>query len=187
MHVKLATAAAALLGATACAAGSPPLAPPRAAAAAPADPEVEAVLETIDAFFTAFAEGDVDTLERMLEQPSYIRSVRPFSDRGGFVRERTYRDWLESMRENTTALREVYWDPVVEVRDPLLATVWAPYRIEVDGALSHCGVDHFTLVKRADRWRIADLTYTTEPDACDELAPGPNSVVRPAEVAEVEG
>lgn len=51
-----------------------------------------------------------------------------------------------------------------------LAQVWAPYTFWVDGAVSHFGIDNFTLVKRQDKWIVTDLSYTKEPvSACAAL------------------
>jgi aryl carrier-like protein len=41
-----------------------------------------------------------------------------------------------------------------------LATVRAPYDFHVDDRFSHCGLDHFTLVRETDGWRIQGIAYT---------------------------
>ena len=39
-----------------------------------------------------------------------------------------------------------------------MAMVWAPYRFTIDGKLSHCGYNHYSLVRDAGRWKIASAT-----------------------------
>jgi hypothetical protein len=58
-----------------------------------------------------------------------------------------------------------------------IASVWLPYDLWAEGKWSHCGVDHFTLVRVGKVWRIVNLTYSVEqPPACrmhpDGVPPG---------------
>lgn len=65
------------------------------------------------------------------------------------------------------------FEPEVMVSD-LIAMVWLPYDLYVDGTWSHCGVDVFTLIRTADGWRIATVTYSIEqPPACRRHPDGP--------------
>ena len=51
-----------------------------------------------------------------------------------------------------------------------LAQVWAPYDFHLDGKLSHCGIDSFSLVRNADGWRVVGVSYTVQKVGC---APSP--------------
>jgi hypothetical protein len=75
--------------------------------------------------------------------------------------------------------RERYWDPTVLVRGSI-AVVWAPYEFWRDGKTTHCGVDVFDLVKQDDVWRVANIMFTVEPDACPGLRPKDSSQIRPS-------
>ena len=75
--------------------------------------------------------------------------------------------------------RERYWNPTVLLRGSI-AVVWAPYEFWRDGKTTHCGVDVFDLVKQDDVWRVANIMYTVEPQACPELRPKDASQVRPS-------
>ncbi len=50
--------------------------------------------------------------------------------------------------------RERYWSPTVLIRGPM-ALVWAPYEFQIDGKISHCGIDAFVLFQ--DRQRVEGL------------------------------
>jgi len=50
--------------------------------------------------------------------------------------------------------------------DGSLASVWADYTFHIGTRLSHCGVDHFLLVKEAGRWQIIDLADTRRTANC---------------------
>jgi len=58
---------------------------------------------------------------------------------------------------------------VVQVIDGI-ASVWTPYEVLVDGRVGWCGVDHFTLVRRAEGWRISSVNYTRKTTSCVPLA-----------------
>ena len=55
--------------------------------------------------------------------------------------------------------------PTVLVRGRI-AQVWGEYEFLRDGKFGHCGVDSFSLLKTADGWRIASISYTSETTGC---------------------
>ncbi len=76
-------------------------------------------------------------------------------------------------RVTNTDLVERGFDPVVHVQNQL-ATVWLPYDFYIDGELSHCGVDAFTLLRTNAGWRIASVSFTVEqPPDCSLHPVGP--------------
>lgn len=75
----------------------------------------------------------------------------------------------------TPPLLERIWNPTVLIRGTM-ATVWAPYDFHIAGKFSHCGVDVFQLVRLAEGWKVAALSYTVEPTGC---APSPLGPPRP--------
>ena len=52
-----------------------------------------------------------------------------------------------------------------------LATVWAPFKIYIDGDLKGCGVNTFTLVKLDGDWKIVYGIDTDHSGNCDEYGP----------------
>lgn len=56
--------------------------------------------------------------------------------------------------------------PAIELDDDV-AMVWAPYTVTIDGKLSHCGYDHFDLVRTDGRWKILNVTYSHRTTGCD--------------------
>jgi len=74
-------------------------------------------------------------------------------------------------RVTDTDLVERGFDPVVHVQNQL-ATVWLPYDFYIDGELSHCGVDAFTLLRTNAGWRIASVSFTVEQPPDCSLHPG---------------
>ena len=60
---------------------------------------------------------------------------------------------LQKPSPNHDPFIEMYWSPTVLVRGPF-AQVWAPYVLRDNGAVVHCGIDAFQLVKDAGAWKI---------------------------------
>jgi len=50
-----------------------------------------------------------------------------------------------------------------------IAVAWVPYTLSINGKFSHCGIDVFTFLKTQEGWKIVNVSYTLEPDGCDEL------------------
>ena len=63
---------------------------------------------------------------------------------------------------------EALVDPMVRV-DGDIAMVWSDYTFTIDGKLSHCGTDHFDLIRQDGVWRVFNLTWTTRRDGCEAL------------------
>jgi len=62
---------------------------------------------------------------------------------------------------------ERIWDTEVKI-DGNLASVWTRYAFYLGDRFSHCGVDAFHLVKRADGWKIVDLADTRRREGCEQ-------------------
>jgi hypothetical protein len=134
----------------------------------------EAVLAVVDRFFTALAANDFATLSA-LRLPGSANIVERPSDAGGTTLTR--REFTAEGLKKGRYL-ERYWDPIVHVRGGI-AVVWAPYEFWLDGKTSHCGIDVFEMARQEGTWRIADIMWTVEPDACPALRPSDPARMRP--------
>ena len=92
----------------------------------------------------------------------------------GTVKIESDTGYLETLGKHKEAFRERIWDARVTVQGNL-AQVWAPYDFHLDGKLSHCGIDSFSLVRKADGWRVAGVSYTVQKAGC---APSPLGQVK---------
>jgi hypothetical protein len=52
--------------------------------------------------------------------------------------------------------------------DGLLATAWTPYNFYYNGTFSHCGVNHFVLLKENNVWKIQYLIDTRRRQGCKQ-------------------
>jgi hypothetical protein len=143
-------------------------------AAAP-QPEQDAVLAVVDRFMTALSTNDFATLAALRVEGSVNIVERPDKSSGTLVARRPF----DPAGGKPGAYRERYWDPVVHVRGSI-AVVWTPYEFWIDGKTSHCGIDVFEMVKEKGAWRIGNMMWTVEPDACAALRPADPKRIRPA-------
>jgi hypothetical protein len=144
-----------LLGAPAW--GEQPVAPRQAGS------EEVAVLAAVERFFTAVRDKDRAGILAAVLPEGLATAIR--LDGGP-----PYRSWhWTTYVENALGAREVWTErliaPQVRVeRD--IAMVWSRYELLADGNFSHCGVDHFDLVRRDGRWLVYNLTWTNQTQGC---------------------
>ena len=141
------------------------------ATAAPADPERAAVIAAAQQFFDGMAANDVKRMSEVTLPDTMYASVRRNPDGTTTVRQTPQRQFLEHAASGDKYLERM-WDPVV-TRRGALAVIWAPYEFQLNGKTTHCGIDVFNMVKADGAWKVASLTWTTEPDGCAELKAKP--------------
>jgi hypothetical protein len=132
-------------------------------------PQREA-LGAVDALFAAMAKHDVDASRQLILPGATFVVVLP----DGAVKVEPDTGYLDTLGKHREAFRERIWDAQVTVQGNL-AQVWAPYDFHLDGKLSHCGIDSFSLVRGTDGWRVAGISYTVQKVGC---APSPLGSVK---------
>lgn len=141
-----------------------------AAVASPAPAQEAAVLAVVDSALARISAEDMVGFTDLMVPEAVIgvvgeRDGRPFSGMRSRAEERAGRPGGDVVERG--------FEPEVMLSD-LIAMVWLPYDLYVDGAWSHCGVDVFTLFRTPDGWRIATVLYSIEqPPACREHPEGP--------------
>jgi hypothetical protein len=123
------------------------------------------VLAAVEHFFDAIKGRDVTAMEQTVVLDGLATAVR-LTD--GAETRRVNWHWpsyFENVRGSKGVMVEKLFSPEVRVeRD--IASVWARYELIVDEKFSHCGVDHFDMVKRGGEWRVYNLTWTNQKTGC---------------------
>lgn len=124
--------------------------------------EKAAVHKVLDQVFDAMRAGDADTLRTLLLPDTNLDRIAPGkeinrADSSGWI------GWVETLKPGQAD--EQIYDVQVHVEGPL-AVAWAPFTIAIDGKLTSCGVNQFTLVKHSDGWKVAYLIDTHTPEKC---------------------
>jgi ketosteroid isomerase-like protein len=127
--------------------------------AATAEEEVETLLINV---FDAMRAGDAETLKTLILSDTALDRIAP----GEAVTRGQSEDWIGWVETLSPGQAdEQIFDVEIKVEGPL-ATAWAPFTIAIDGELKSCGVNHFTLVKQDDGWKVAYLIDTHTPEKC---------------------
>ncbi len=133
--------------------------------------EREAVLSTVDQFFTAMTERNGNKL-RALTVPGSLSiwaANPPESKELNFI---NYSQMISRFSGEGPELIERYWNPTVMIEGNI-ALFWAPYDFHIDGNFSHCGIDSFQLVKRDGNWLLSNLSWTRQFENCEPSPLGP--------------
>ena len=127
--------------------------------------ETQAVLGAVQRLLTALEQGDRAAIlatakadggaTAALERPDGARRVR----RMGWV------EFAAQFTPGPDRFSEAISDPAVEV-DGDIAMVWAPYVARRNGAVSHCGYDHFDLVREDGQWKVLNVTWSQRTTGC---------------------
>jgi hypothetical protein len=142
---------------------------PSAGAQAPAD-ERSQILAVTDSALAAISRNDFVAFTDLMIDSAVVYGIRTAGGKAQTfaVSRAAWRSTVVKERFTERAFR-----PEVHISGPL-AVVWTPYDFYDDGKWSHCGVDTFTLLKVAEHWRIATLSFSMEqPPACERHPAGP--------------
>lgn len=136
--------------------GAPPVrnAPPAA--------DTAAVVGTVQRLFDAMATRDTATIRGLFLPSGHLFALR--ADRS-LARASTLAEFMTSIGRADTTLRERMVNPEVRISDNL-ATVWAWYDFHLGDQFTHCGIDAAQLVRTAEGWKIAQISYTARSTPC---------------------
>ena len=133
------------------------------AQAAPQGAEAE-VLAVVNALFDGMRKVD-SAMVWPLFHPK-VRMITVDSRSPGARIEESAEGFIQSIGRPRTELFDEQLSNVRVMIDGSLASVWADYKFFRGTTLSHCGVDHFLLVKEGGKWQIIELSDTRRREKC---------------------
>ncbi|MBA14736.1 MAG: hypothetical protein CMN73_00055 [Sphingomonas sp.] len=139
---------------------------PPAQVDAPQD-DYRAVLEPVDALFAGIAAHDADLIRPYILDGAMITVADQMPNGDRATHRVAFGEWLDGLAGAPQGMQEGMPNPAVEI-DGDIAMVWGFYTFKIAGQFSHCGVDHFSLVRQDGKWKIADLTFSTRKDDCGQ-------------------
>lgn len=137
-----------------------------AGAVDPASPEGAAVMAPVNAVFAALAARDGEAILEHVERDGRVTVVVQRFDGQIRVSSPTWTDLAAGLKPGPERFEEVMPDPTVAIDDNI-AVVWGRYAFRIDGQISHCGVNHFDLIRRNDEWAIVNLTWSQRAMPCE--------------------
>lgn len=147
----------------ALAAASPEARLPPARALPPPLTDEQAVLMPINKLFAAMSAKDVAAILAQARPEGHLTGT---SDAG--AKGYSWSEFAAGFKagEGPVLEERLVGAPAIEI-DGDIAMVWSPYVFLIDGKLSHCGIDHFDLVRDAGGpWKVLNITWTKRTTGC---------------------
>ncbi len=127
-----------------------------------ASAQEDGIKSTIDGFFKAMRDSDSTALK------SYVAKGAIFQTIG--VENAVKSTGPESFITAVGRAQKGSFDERVTYEkiliDGPMAMAWTPYTFYLNGNLSHCGVNHFSLVLQEGKWKIAHVIDTRRKENC---------------------
>ncbi|MFN5581551.1 nuclear transport factor 2 family protein [Gemmatimonas sp.] len=144
-------------------------APATAQAQPPASAEQAAVMTVVRALFDGMRAADSAVVRRVFDPRVRMITVEQRSGRP----EVNVGIGADNFAKAVGSPHADVWDERIrneQVRiDGTLASVWVDYAFFAGPRFSHCGVDHFLLVKNGSgEWKILELADTRRTTGCDD-------------------
>jgi len=130
-----------------------------------ADADSAAVMAPVSRLLAALAARDPAALLAQLRPDGGATIATEGADGQHTVRHLTWAEFADNLKPGPEKFDERLSDPAIEV-DGDIAMVWAPYVFRIDGKVSHCGIDHFSLVRENGAWKIANISWTKRTTGC---------------------
>ena len=127
--------------------------------------EEAGVMVPIDALLVALAARDGQAILAQVRPDGSATVAEEKPDGTRSVRRTSWPEFAASIKPGPERYAERLTDPAVDI-DGDIAMVWSPYVFTIDGKVSHCGTDHFDMVREAGRWKIANLTWSKRTTGC---------------------
>lgn len=124
-----------------------------------------AVMATVDQLFGALASKDRAALLGAVVAEGRATSAGVDAAGRPHIDSTDWTAFADRLARSTEQYRERLIDPHVHVEGDI-AMIWNRYEFERNGAFSHCGIDHFDLVRIEGRWRVLNLTWTRQTQGC---------------------
>lgn len=130
------------------------------------DANVDAVLAPVRALFAGIAAHDPALITPYIVEGATM-TIADSTSGTTVVSTVPLSEWLAELPSATERYEERMPNPVVDT-DGDIAMVWGFYTFHRDGAFSHCGADHFSLVREDGGWKIANLAFSRRITDCGE-------------------
>lgn len=130
--------------------------------------EEQEIRKTIETFFEGFHERDSVMIKSVSGDELVMQTIAMDEDGEPHLEQSDFSAFLRSIvgiPEKTSFKEELHSFEIQT--DGMMANVWTPYSLFIDGTLSHCGVNNFLLIKSYGQWRIIYLIDTRSREACE--------------------
>ncbi|MBL0358793.1 MAG: nuclear transport factor 2 family protein [Chitinophagaceae bacterium] len=132
-----------------------------------AQQENEGIKKCISTFFDGMKANDTMMIKTSLDSSCFLFSVVKTKDGRTVLEAETIADFFKQVAQlKGNKLDEQLLSYDIKT-DGAMAIAWMPYKFYFNEQFSHCGVNVFTLIKRADDWKIMGITDTRRKQGCE--------------------
>ena len=133
---------------------------PKGTGLPPPNTEEGQVMAPVNALFAALTARDAAAAQAAMrpDATTTVAAIKPDGTKA--IRHMTAAEFAAGLKPGPERFQEVLTDPAIEV-DGDIAYVWGRYDFYIDGKRSHCGFDHFDLVRADGSWKIQNHAQRT--------------------------
>lgn len=133
------------------------------------DREKPKVIATIDDFFQGMKQGDTSQIKQQLYTTCGLKTIGQTREgkAGIHITEMTVFLEVIAKKPKNQILDERISSYEVLI-DKNMAIAWTPYRFYINDTFSHCGVNVFSLIKDAEKWKIFAIMDTRQKENCEK-------------------
>lgn len=137
-----------------------------AAAIAQAQTAEDSIKAVIHKLFVAMKSSDGAGITACFSDNAVLQTISKNKEQQVIVEADTvaaFAAMVQSMEKNIADERVSF--ETIKIDGPM-AAVWAPYEFYYKGNFSHCGVDHFVMIRIKNEWKIQYLIDTRRKEGC---------------------
>jgi hypothetical protein len=126
------------------------------------------IKQTINLFFEGMENNDTAKIKTTIDiDGCLLKSIMKKKDGTTLLQSENMTEFYKQVQDaKDLKIKEELLSYDIKI-DGQLAIAWTPYRFTIDGKLTHCGVDVFTLIKRSNVWSIIAITDTRRKQGCE--------------------
>lgn len=130
----------------------------------PGTPEASAMIP-VNALFAGIAARDGAVVAATFRPGATVTVATESADGSVRIDHLTAEEMAARIKPGAERFEESMADPAIEI-DGNIAMVWGHYSFTIDGKTSHCGVDHFDLIREGGAWKIQNITWSKRTTGC---------------------
>ncbi len=126
----------------------------------------DSVKATIQQLFTAMKTSDAALLKSCFADSAILQTIVKNKEGKAIAKTDDVNEFAKQIASlPVNAADEQISFESVQIDGPM-ASVWTPYNFYYNGIFSHCGVNHFVLLKQNNTWKIQYLIDTRRKQGC---------------------
>jgi len=135
---------------------------------ASAQTATDSIKTVVNNLFVAMKNSDGEGVKKCFAEGAILQTIVTNKELKTIIESdsvETFARIVQSMPKDAADEKVVF--DVIHIDGPM-AAVWAPYEFYFKGQFSHCGVDHFVLIRQERQWKIQYLIDTRKKQGCKD-------------------